>query len=308
MIYLLIIILLVCASCAAAETTSRSKTIRLLTVGNSFSGNAVRYLPQLVEAAGHKLVLARADLGGCELHRHWRHVEAAENQPDSPDARPYTVAVDGKTAHRSLKEMLQSDKWDYVTIQQASMISSDITTYRPYAKNMRDYIKKYAPQAEVLMHETWAYRVDDPRFEDGKDSQKKMHSDLRKAYTTIANELGLRIMPVGEAMYAADTDPNWGYKPVKFEKASLKYPDLPDQTHSLHVGYRWAAVKGKPGERELTMDGHHASQLGCYLIGCVWFESLTGESVEGNKYIPRGISVSEARYLQSVAHRVVAGK
>lgn len=306
----LYLVLTMFGAAACAESGAKSpKTIRLLTVGNSFSGNATRYLPQIVEAAGHKLVLSRADLPGCPMDRHWRHVEASEADPASADARPYTIKVDGKNKQFSLNEILTSDKWDFVTIQQASMISSDIKTYRPYAKNLRDYIKKHAPQAEVLMHQTWAYQVDDPRFDDSaKDSQQKMYNDLRSAYTTIAKELGLRIIPVGDAMYAGNTDPDWCYKPAKFDKATLKHPDLPDQTHSLHVGYRWAAVKDKPGDYQLAMDGHHANELGCYLAGCVWFEFLYGESVENNKYVPSTIRAAEARYLRALAHRIVGGK
>lgn len=304
------LVLTMCGAATCAESAEKlPKTVRLLTVGNSFSGNAVRYLPQLVDAAGHKLMLARADLPGCWMERHWRHVEAAESDPASVDARPYTVKVDDKNKQLSLKEILTSDKWDFVTIQQASMISSDIKTYRPYAKNLRDYIKKHAPQAEVLMHQTWAYQVDDPRFDDpAKDSQRKMYTDLRNAYRTIAKELGLRIIPVGDAMYAGNTDSDWCYKPAKFDKAALKHPDLPDQTHSLHVGYRWARVKDKPGEYALAMDGHHANELGCYLAGCVWFEFLYGESVENNKYVPSTIKAAEARYLRALAHRIVQGK
>ena len=35
------------------------KTVRLLTVGNSFSGNATHFLGDLAAAAGHKLVFRR---------------------------------------------------------------------------------------------------------------------------------------------------------------------------------------------------------------------------------------------------------
>ena len=65
---------------------------------------------------------------------------------------------------KSLRELLQSGTWDFVTIQQYSFISNDVSTYRPYARNLHDYIRKNAPGAEVVMHQTWEYRVDDPRF------------------------------------------------------------------------------------------------------------------------------------------------
>lgn len=287
----------------STKPAHKEKTIRLLTVGNSFSGNAVTYLNDLVAAAGHKLVLGRADLPGCWLELHWRHVEAAEADPTSKEGRPYPVSVGKSNVQRSLKEILESKKWDYVTIQQASMISSDISTYQPYARNLRDFIKKNAPQAEVVMHETWAYRCDDPRFDPITDSESKMHHDLRHAYHTVASELDLRIMPVGDAFYAVDTDKTWCYKPVEFDQAAIKYPELPDQTHSLHVGWQWQ--KDEQGECKLAMDAHHANAAGCYLAGCVWFEFLFDENVEDNTFVPDGISQDYAKYLRSVAHKMV---
>lgn len=299
-----------CVGAVSAAGGTQPKTIRLLTVGNSFSGNASRYIVQLAEAAGHKVVLGHADLPGCPMDRHWSAVEAAEADPTARAGKPYLFKI-GKVNRRcSLKTILGSDKWDFVTIQQASPISNDISTYRPYAKNLRDYIKKNAPQAEVLIHETWAYRCDDPRFEPGKgDSQEKMYKDLRAAYQTIAKELGLRIIPVGDALYAAGTDSAWSYKPgAKVDETFLKYPNLPDQTHSLNVGWTWAKVKNKPGQFKLIMDGHHASDLGCYLAGCVWFEFLFNKSVENNSYVPSDIPAADAKYLRAIAHKTVEAK
>lgn len=304
---LFVMILLLCCGCAWAQSAQPKKTVKLLTVGNSFSGNATHYLADIAAAAGDKLVLVRADLPGCPMERHWKAVEAAEADSKAEAGRPYSVSLDGgKTENYSLEEILVSEKWDYVTIQQASLITPDVNTYRPYAANLRDYIKKYAPQAEVLVHETWAYRVDEPGFGTNGKSQEKMYTGLRDAYRTIAKELGLRIMPVGDAFEIADTDPSWCYKPVTFDKASMVYPNLPDQTHSMNVGWHW--LTDKNGVHTLVMDGHHASDLGCYLAGCVWFESMFKESVENNKFVPKDISDADAKYLREVAHKLVLGK
>lgn len=297
---ILSLVALVAACCACANAAKREvKTVRLLTVGNSFSGNATSYLDELAAAAGHKLVLGRADLGGCSLERHWKAVEA---DPKSDAGRPYTVRVGEANRQRSLEGILASEKWDFVTIQQYSLISPDVTTYRPYARNLFDFIKKHAPQAEVLIHETWAYRRDDPGFESGASSQVRMYRDLSRAYRAIAKELGLSIIPVGDAFYAADTDDTWRYRPAKLDQSALKHSDLPDQTHSLHVGWHW--VKDDEGSHRLAMDGHHASAAGCYLAGCVWFEVLFNESVENNPFVPAGMLQADAAYLRSLAHRI----
>jgi hypothetical protein len=166
-------------------------------------------------------------------------------------------------------------------------------------------VKKHAPKAELLLHQTWAYRVDDPRF-GGKPKEgepataEEMYTMLTAAYKTIAKELGIRRIPVGDAFHLATTDPAWGYKPDKtWDKSKAKAPELPDQTHSLHVGYSY-----KDGK--LGMDGHHANAAGEYLGGCVWYEFLFKESCVGNTFAPNGMKPEDAKYLQEVAHRAVA--
>ena len=115
------------------------------------------------------------------------------------------------------------------------------------------------------------------------------------------------MIPVGDALNSANTDSAWGYRPANYDKATLKYPNLPDQTHSLNVGMGWGKDKTS-GEYKLTMDGHHASVMGCYLAGCVWFEVLFNESVADNNYVPRDIPAADARYLRAVAHKIAQTK
>src|SRR6185436_7106342 len=104
---------------------------------------------------------------------------------------------------------------------------------------------------------------------------------------------------------AADSDPKWGYKPdTSFDRAKAAAPALPDQTHSLHVGWRWTT--GKDGKQTLGMDGHHANTAGEYLGACVFYEVLFKESAVGNSFVPKGLEPEDAKYLQDVAHRAVA--
>ena len=155
----------------------------------------------------------------------------------------------------------------------------------------------------MLIHETWAYRCDEPDFAPNGNSEEKMYKALSHAYRSVASELGLRILPVGDAFYAADTDPIWGYKPCAFDSSHAVYPNLPDQTNSLHVGWYW--VKDPQGKYELNTDCHHASPCGCYLAGCVWFEVLFGKSVVDNKFVPSDITHQDAVFLRKIAHRAV---
>lgn len=277
------------------------KTVTLLCIGNSFSNNATTFLPEIVKAAGNKLVLRSAVIGGGSMQQHWERVEHAEK--GAPEEKEL---YNGKT----LKQLLESDTFDFVTIQQYSMISHDVNTYRPFAKNLYDFVKKLQPKAEVVIHQTWAYRVDDPRFtkkpaKPGEpESQQAMYEGLTKAYETIAGELGVRIIPTGDAFQLANTDPEWGFKPdPNFDPKKLVFPAPPNERHSLNMGNNWG--KSKSGEHTLGYDGHHASIAGEYLGACAFYETLYGESVVGNSFAPKGMDPADAKYLQETAHKAV---
>jgi hypothetical protein len=268
------------------------RTVRLLTIGNSFSGNATRYLGDLAKAGGHTLIHQPMSVGGASMEVHWTKIQANEKNPEDP------AGLYGK---RALKAAL-AEGWDVVTIQQASIKSHDVETYRPFAARLRDYVKAHAPKAELLLHQTWAYRVDDPRFTKPKgepSTREAMHKGLSEAYAAVAKELGVRRIPVGDAFHLAESDPAWAFKPdAAFDPKKAVAPALPDQTHSLHVGWTW-----KDGK--LAMDGHHANLAGEYLGACVWYEVLFGESAVGNAFVPKGLKPEDAAYLQKIAHQAV---
>jgi len=288
------------------KSTDTIKSIKLLTIGNSFADNVLHQLPQIVKASGNKLVYGKANLGGASFYRHCKHLIAYEKNHDDPKGKPY---LHGKF---SLKDMLTQQSWDVITIQQVSYRSHNLKSYEPHAAKVYAYIKKCAPQAKVYLHQVWAYRIDDPRFTAGAvhpgikntpTTQKAMYEQVRQCNHTIAEKLAIDILPSGDAMYLADTDPKWGYKPdLAFDLKSAKYPNLPGQTHSLHRGRYWRWQKD--GSKKMRMDGHHASSAGEYLVACVWFEILYGENIINNSYVPQGMDKKYAAFLRKTAHDV----
>lgn len=292
-----------CLGLLPLPASAEGRTVRLLTIGNSFSRNATHHLDDLAKAGGHTLIHRPVVVGGASLELHATQAKNHELDP----ADPKGLYRNG----RSLQDELAAEKWDYVTIQQASIKSHNLATYRPHAKWLADCIARIAPGAKLLVHQTWAYRVDDPRFTapTGKagepKTQEEMYRGLTEAYRTIAAELGAGILPVGDAFFLADTHPEWGYRPdTRFDPKTAKAPALPDQGHSLHVGWRWTQPKGG-GAAVLRMDGHHANLAGEYLGACVWYEILFGESAVGNPFLPEGLDADHARFLQETAHRAV---
>ncbi|MFA6293199.1 MAG: DUF4886 domain-containing protein [Victivallales bacterium] len=275
--------------------------IKILAIGNSFSGNASRYLNDIVKSSGNcELVFGHAMIGGCPLEKHWNLACKNDANPEDPEGKPYSYK--GKKV--GLREMLTAEKWQYVTIQQYSLISFKVESYRPYAKNLYDYIRKYAPDAEVVIHQTWAYRSDDNALFKGDFNAVKMYQQLTEAYYTIAKELGCRVIPVGTAFQLAYESPEWEFKTdASFDYKDPKHPDLPNQLHSLHSGYSWKTT----GEtRKLGIDTHHANSAGEYLGGCVWFEFFFKEDVRKIKFKPQKMTEEDAAFLRNIAHKIVS--
>lgn len=269
--------------CITVQAQTRKK-VRLFIIGNSFSGNAAYFLPQLAKEGGYELELGRAELGGCSVERHWKLAEANEK------------AYKGK----SLREMLSDGTWDIVTIQQYSLLSGDPETYRPYAQRLVELIRSLQPNAKIYIHQIWAYRNDAKAFgkikgEERAQTDAEMHQHVRAAYHLIAKELDLKVIPTGDAFRAMATNKKWAYKKdPNYNFDAPQSPNLPDQTNSLHVGYRW-------NNNKLTFDANHANTAGCYLGSLVWYKTLLGGNVKKVKFKPTEVSDQMAKQFRKVA-------
>lgn len=287
----LLLVLMVGASLASA------RTLRLFVVGNSFSNNATRFLPDLAKAGGHELIMAKAQTGGCSFERHWNAVEAFLADPNDAKGKIY--------GGKSLWDNISTGTWDVITVQQYSLLSPDYATYQPFAAKLHAHLKKLQPQAEIVIHQTWAYRRDAVKFGQvakGKNaaSNQEMWEKSRAAYWRLAADLKARVIPTGDAFWRVDSDPKWGYQAdTSFDSKTAKHPALPLQRNSLHVGYRWSA------EQKLGMDANHANVAGEYLGALVWYGVLFGESPEPLTFVPPGIAPEFAAHLRRVAGQVV---
>lgn len=291
-----ILLLISCFVTGLSFGQTAPKSLRLFIIGNSFSQNATAYLPNFAKEKGVELRLGRAELGGHSLAQHWSYVEAAEANPEDPKGKPYK----GK----SLRMLLSDGTWDVVTLQQASYYSSDLESYIPYAKKLYDYIKKLQPNAEIIIHQTWAYRSDALKFgriTEGNlaKDQTEMWEKSRAAYHTIAGQLKIRIMPVGDAFYTVASDKVFGFKKdAGFDYANPVYPNLPDQVNSMNMGYSWK-------DNKLAFDPNHANEAGRYLGSLIWYGVLFKKSPLKLEYVPDKVTPEFAAYLKTIAEKAI---
>ncbi len=262
---------LVATTLIASTTASFAVTnepLRVLSIGNSFSGNAHKYLGQIAESMDSPLILANASIGGCSLARHW--LNASTNG----------VSYSYKSKKVTLEEFLKADKWNVVTIQQASGLSRFPESYEPAGSNLIAFIQQHAPQAEVVVHQTWAYRQDESRITNWKITTDEMHADVSKTYKDFAAKYALRVIPAGDAFQLARKTPEWG--------------DFTPANQEAGTPATGRTLQGK--------DGYHANTSGEYLLGCVWYKFLFGNDVRQSTFVPKGLTPEHAALLREIAH------
>ncbi len=287
--------------------------VRLLTVGNSFAYDATHDLPAMARSAGRQLVIFHANIGGASLERQVRQITLEETTPDALEARPYAGRTHPRTGERrdfNLAEALAADAWDFVTIQQASPLSPLIESYEPHATTLITFIRKHAPDAEILIHQTWAYRQDYPGYAKENSSMEQMHAALVNAYDQLAKRHGLRLLPVGEAFHAARQTPRWTfamYPDPNFDYANPPAGEVPAQPGSINAGWRWTR-NPKTGKDHLWQDYLHANDDGRYLAAAVWFEIMFGQSAETITYVPATVTADDAKALRAIAHAAVEAR
>lgn len=293
--------------------------LKILTIGNSFTDSLSAYFQQVVESAGCQLHFERANHGGCELHRHWSYIDNEEHD------RVYKMYQDRRF---TMREILEREKWDIVTIQQASHLSWREESYQPFANNICNYIEQHAPGAEIVIQQTWAYREDDPRIRPGGEwcysqdyldracklgatiesgpfhvSQTQMYESLTAAYTKLAKSRNLRIIPTGYAVQLSRKGEKNPFKPYDPELlAKLRWPDFPSQSGDVVGALRW--VKDQlSGEMKITGDFIHLNERGRYMQACLWFAFLYERPVSEITFVPDCIGNSDAAFLRDCAQR-----
>lgn len=272
--------------------------MNILTIGNSFTDSLALYFPAAVQSARCDLHFERANFGGCELARHWSYIEAEERD----------VRCRIYQGGRKLRSILELRAWDVVTIQQASHDSWRPETFQPWTGNIIAYVKKHAPQAEVVIQQTWAYRADHPQLLPGSEwgiSQDEMYERLTANYTKLARDYKLRIIPSGYAVQL--TRRNSERKFANYDPAlidTLAWPDLPPQAGDVVGQCSWRK-NPDTGELYLNRDLIHLNPRGQYLQACVWFAMLYGKKVSEIRLVPDELANSDVKFLQETAQQAV---
>ena len=224
--------------------------MKFLLISNSFGVNLQIHAAQIAKLNGIDLSIYTLFIGGCPLKSHDANIK--ENKKD------YELFINGIRTGQfiSINEALMMDKWDYVSLQQASHVSGDISSYYPYFNDVYTYVKKTCPNAKIMWHQTWAYS--------GKNPYK--YTEVKSWLPTFSfkNDVEMKA-GIDEALsrimsdYKIDLLVNSG--DVVFEAMKV-FDDVYDS------------------------EGFHLNDLGCYLIALNFVKKLINKPI--NKiYVPK---------------------
>ncbi len=223
--------------------------MKILAIGNSFSEDATYYLKKIADSADTDITVVNLYIGGCTLQTHAENIKA--------NAAAYRYEWNGLYTDKtvSIADTLQEEPWDVVTVQQQSGLSGIYESYGENIKTVLACVRQYAPRAKIYFHQTWAYRLgsNHPDFVFYENNQEKMFSQIEDVACRVCRENGnLPVIPSGKAV-----------------RQAIKLPVF-DET-----------------EGSLYRDGFHMNVVyGRYLLGLVWFTTLTGKSVDSVTFVP----------------------
>ena len=294
------------ALCCCAVLTLSAKELKVLMIGNSFSNSVLTYLPGMVEAGKtHKLKLANAYIGGCTIERHCSNIDAEKSKPDF---KPYTFHVTGEKSRREkLSVMIKSDKWDIISIQQGSTHSPYKEKTHELAKKLIAFVRELAPQAEIVVHQTWAYNAEHSWFtkKNAVLTRDKMHQMLTANYTELAKNNKFRMIPVGNAVQLfREKLPVKRVPNAKEQLKGLKRPQVVDISGGDVVGkVSWRKDRKDPKKIVLSNDVSHLNDKGKYLQACVWYMFLFDAKITDLKLDWKG---KDAELLRQCAAQAIA--
>ena len=237
--------LLLTAAMPAAARGKGADTLRILAIGNSFSDDAMEYLPALLDNLGVENVsLARLYVAGCSLERHMKmyNNDKAAYQYYRSEAGCNRWAKAARNV--SLRQALADGVWDIVVMQQASGFSGRYESYEPYLDSLIAIVRRAQPHARLAWHMTWAYASGSthPQFADYGSDRTQMYEEICGAVRQMLHE-----------------------HPHTFRYLIPSGPVI----ESL----RLSEVNNPP--MDFTRDGYHMDfGAGRYALACTWYEVL----------------------------------
>ena len=187
---------------------SAEKSLKILSVGNSFAVDTTKYVPSIALSLGFKSIhIGTLYIGGCSIKRHYENAQA--------NAQAYKYYVnDGdewrESLNVSIEDAVKSEEWDFISIQHGTGDGSRYTCEESYEKlaSLVEYIRERASlKTKIAFNMAWVMEPDGthPEIRSYNGDQLRMYEILaRITERVVVPTRGLDIIsPVGTAIQNA---------------------------------------------------------------------------------------------------------
>ncbi len=247
----------VCGTCGGwqEEILPAVKSIKILAIGNSFSNNALEYLPILAKELGiQEIIVGKLYVGGCTVDGHWSRAQSGADyesfQVNTTGDANWTTYPAGQ---RTLMYALELYDWDIITMQQGSPVSG-VPSSLTNLQNLIDFVNtnKTNPDAKLYWHMTWAYSqfTSHSGFANYNNDQMTMYNaivDLTKNHI-VTNDAFAGVIPAGTTIQ--------------------NYRDKDTDNKSIESAYITVS------------DGYHLQTYAKVAAAMTWLRTLTGLSLD----------------------------
>ncbi len=225
------------------------KTLKVLSIGNSFARNATKHLYYIAKHEGiEEITLGVLGIGGCSIQSHY------DNAMSNAPLYTYYKNTDGtwsETPETTMLQGLLDEDWDVITLTSTPGQEGIPSYYEGCLDGLISYLRKNKtnPDAPIGYHMSWAYPDNSPS------------SGLSKQGGT------------NKKMYAMITDTTQNHIMTKYDIDFL-----------LPTGTAIQNTRSTLGEVFFLADGYHLNTAGEYAAGYMFFASLTGKPLTELKF------------------------
>lgn len=239
-------------------------TLKILTIGNSYSDDMMSYVGSLAAAAGispNKLGMYRTYQGSGSLQNWCENYENGVILPATDPDRSCVKAYGNISmiTTGTLAQILAQD-WDIVILHQASKFAADYTSFNPYLTKLVGYIRENCTNQQVCIawQSVWSYKSGYTSSGITYEDSEARWAEICDATKQMMHNDGIDIIiPTGTAIQNARA-----------------FQELNPSFNAENTG-------------EVTRDGTHIEfGVGRYIIACTFFQTILapifGVSVLGN--------------------------
>lgn len=265
-----------CSKCTSHELTEvlpATKSIKILSIGNSYNVDVFTYFGSILNAEGvENITLGILYHGGYGIGNHW---DAMNNESKVYDLylSNSNYGITAQPEKVTLEYGIKLEDWDIITMHQSVKDYGDIELTSDKLSDLVNYVKAINSDAKLYTQIPWSYSTDYLLANPDKAYGYESNSEMYNAALSVAQEVFgtndnfTKIMPAGTAI------------------------------QNIRTSYL--------GDN-ITRDGVHLNTLGRYAASLTWFASICGfDNVDDVTYKLSSISEYDFEVIKEAVNNAL---